>query len=88
MKRLVIVGISAILLVGLILTGLSCASQTTLDIAVTHLENGVIVENVGNVDCLVFINSPEGEQQFELAIGDNVTVTDVSQPIGVSAVSW
>jgi len=30
-------------------------------------------------------NSPEGEQQFELAVGQDVTVTDKSQPIEVSA---
>jgi hypothetical protein len=43
--------------------------------------------NVSNVDCLVFFSSSEGEQRFELAIGDSVTVTDISQPIDVSAVS-
>ena len=62
MKRLVTLIIFRSLLVGLILVGLSCAPQTTLDISVTQLENGVMVENVGNVDCLVFVNSPEGEQ--------------------------
>jgi len=61
-KRLVTLIIFRSLLVGLILVGLSCAPQTTLDISVTQLENGVMVENVGNVDCLVFVNSPEGEQ--------------------------
>jgi hypothetical protein len=45
-----------------------------------------MIENVGNVDCLVFVNSPEGEQQFELAVGQNTTVTGISQPIEVSAV--
>jgi len=58
-----------------------------LEISVTEIDNGVMIENVGNVDCLVFVNSPEGEQQFELAVGENVTVTDLSQPIEVSAVS-
>jgi hypothetical protein len=78
--------ISAILLVGLVLTGLSCAPQTALEISITELDNGAMVENVGSVDCLVFINSPEGEQQFELAVGQNTTVTGISQPIEVSAV--
>jgi len=29
----------------------------------------------------------EGEQQFELAVGQNTTVTGISQPIEVSVVS-
>jgi len=57
-----------------------------LEISVIELDNEVMIENVGNVDCLVFVNSPEGEQQFELAVGENTTVTGISQPIGVSAV--
>jgi len=42
---------------------------------------------VGNVACLVFVSSPEGEQQFELAVNESVTVTNISQPIEVSAVT-
>ena len=87
MKRLVTVVILAVLLVGLVLLGLSCAPQGTLDISVTELDNGVMIENVGSVDCVVFVNSPEGEQQFELAVGQDVTVTGISQPTEVSAVS-
>ena len=45
------------------------------------------IKNVDSVDCLVFISSPEGEQQFELAVRENVTVTGISQPVEVSAVS-
>jgi len=86
-KNLVTVITLAIILVGLILSGLSCAPQATLEISVTELDNGVMIRNVGNVDCLVFVSSPEGEQQFELAVGQNTTVTGISQPIEVSAVS-
>jgi len=86
-KRLTVLVIAAILLAGLLLIGLSCAPQTTLDISVTELDDGVMIENVGNVDCLVFVISPEGEQQFELAIGQDRMVTGISQPIEVSAVS-
>lgn len=82
MKRLLI---SCILFLALI--GLSCAPQTTLDISVTELNNGVVIENVGNVNCIVFVNSPEGEQQLELAVGQITTVTGISQPIEFSAVS-
>ena len=74
-------------ILALALLGLSCAPEATLEISVTEVDNGVMIENVGNVACLVFVNSPEGEQQFELAVGENVTVTDISQPIEVSAVA-
>ena len=77
--------ICCILVVALL--GLSCAPETTLEVSVTEVDNGVMIENVGNVACLVFVSSPEGEQQFELAIGESVTVTNISQPIEVSAVS-
>ena len=87
MKRSTVVVTIAISLVISILAGLSCAPQTTLDISVAELGNGVFIENVSDVDCLVFVNSPEGEQQFELAVGQNTTVTGISQPIEVSAVS-
>ena len=69
------------------LTGLSCTPEAALEISVTEVDNGVMIENVGNVDCLVFVGSPEGEQQFELAIGEDVTVTDISRHIEVSMVS-
>ena len=87
MKRSTVAVTVAILLVILILLDLSCAPQATLDISVTELDNGVMIENVGDVNCLVFVNSPEGEQQFELAVAQNRTVTDISQPIEISAVS-
>lgn len=78
--------IIAILLAGLLLLGSSCAPQTTLGISATELDNGVMINNVGSVDCLVFVSSLESEQQFELAVGENTTVTGISQPIEVSAV--
>ena len=74
-------------ILALALLGLSCAPEATLEISVTEVDNGVMIENVGNVTCLVFVSSPEGEQQFELAVGESVTVTDISQPIEASAVS-
>jgi len=87
MKSLLTVVTLTILLVGLVTLGLSCTPQATLEISVIELDNGVLIENVGNVDCLVFVNSPDGEQQFELLVGQDKTVTDISQPIDVSAVS-
>lgn len=58
--------------------GLSYTPGISLEVSVTEVDNGVIIQNVGNVACLVLVSSPEGEQQFELAIGKNVTVTDIS----------
>ena len=69
------------------LLGLSCAPEATLEVSVTELDNGDMIKNVGDVDCLFFVSSPEGGQQFELAVGQNITVTDISQPMEVSAVS-
>ena len=34
-----------------------------------------MLRNVGDVDCIAFVTSPESEQQFELAIGETVAVT-------------
>ena len=53
----------------LVLIGLSYTPGTSFGISRTELDNGVIIQNVGNVACLVFVSSPEGEQQFELAVG-------------------
>jgi len=83
MKRLLLICCIAMLA----LTGLSCTPKARLGVSVDGIDNGVVAENVGNVDCIVFVSSPDGEQQFELATGESVTVTDLSQPIEVSAVS-
>ena len=81
-KRLFLICCIAILAI----IGLSCTPEATLEISVNEIDNGVVIANVGNVDCIVFVKSPEGEQQFELATGECVMVTDISQPIEVSAV--
>ena len=69
------------------LLGLLYTPGTTLEISVTEVDNGVVIENVGNVACLVFVDSPEGEKEFGLAVGETVTVSGVIKPIEVSAVS-
>lgn len=71
----------------LTLLGLSCAPETTLGVSVTEVDEGILIENTGNADCIAIVTSPEGEQQFELAVGENITVTDILQPIEVSAVT-
>jgi hypothetical protein len=74
-------------IVGLALISLSCAPEATLDVSLTETDVGVTIENVGGVDCIVFVTSPDREQRFELAVGESVLVTDISEPIEVSAVS-
>jgi len=74
-------------ILAVVLLGLSCAPEATLEISVTEVDNGVMIKNVGNVDCLVFVSSPEGEQQFGLSVSESVTVTDIAEPLEVSVVS-
>jgi hypothetical protein len=64
----------------------SYTSETSLELSVTEVANGVMIQNVGNVDCLAFVNIAKGEEYFELAAARNVTVTDIPQPIEVSIV--
>lgn len=71
----------------LALISLSCTQEPSLEVSVNETDDGVVIENAGSVDCLVFVSSPDSEQKFELAIGESVTVTDMLQLIEVSAVS-
>jgi len=74
-------------ILALTLLGLSCAPEATLAVSVTEIDDGVIIENTGTTDCIAIVTSPEGEQQFELSIGQNVTIASISEPLEVSAVS-
>jgi len=78
------------------LSGLTCTPEDSLSISVIEdalsvsamlVDNGVTIENVGDVDCIVVVTSPEGERQFELAVGESVTVTGITEPIEVEAVT-
>ena len=66
----------------LALIGLSYTAGFTSEVSVTGIDNGVIIQNVGNVPCLVVVNSLEGEQQFKLAVGANVTLVTLSHIAG------
>ena len=48
------------------------------EVRVTGIDNGVIIQNVGSIPCLVVVNSLEGERQFKLAVGGNVTLVTLS----------
>jgi hypothetical protein len=69
----------------LALTGLSYIMGIPSEVSVTGIDNGVIIQNVGNVPCLVVVNSLEGEQQFKLAIGANVTLVTLSNVTGTTS---
>jgi len=61
-------------------------TDESLAIRVTEIEGGITIENLSGVDCTVYVRSPEGEQQFELAVGELITVTGITAPIEVGAV--
>jgi hypothetical protein len=82
--RIAILICCVIALVMLALVGLSHTPGISFGVSVSDIDGGVIIQNVGNVACLVFVSSPEGVQQFQLAVGENVTVTGVAQPVDVS----
>jgi len=62
-------------------------TEDALSVSAMLVDNGVRIENAGDVDCIVIVTSPEGEQQFELAVGESVTVTGITEPIEVEAVT-
>jgi hypothetical protein len=39
------------------------------------------VDSTGTASCIAAITSPEGEQRFELKVGENVPVTDILQSL-------
>ena len=85
--RIAILTCCVLALVFLTLAGLSYTSGISGGVSVTDIDNGVIIQNVGNVACVVFVSSPEGVQQFQLAVAENVTVTGITKPIDIGATS-
>ena len=74
-------------ILALALVGLSCVPEATLAVSVTEIDEEIVIENTGTTDCIAIVTSPKGEQRFELKVGENVTVNNISNPIEVSAVS-
>jgi len=57
--------------------GADCSSsEDSLEIPVTEVQHGIVSENLSGVACIVAVTSPEGEQEFEMAAGESVTVTE------------
>ena len=54
-------------------------------ISVVEVEGGIEITNTSEVAIIVLVTSPEGEQQFELDVGESVTVTGINPPIEVWA---
>ena len=73
-----ILALAMLALMGLSNIGLLYEGGISSEVSVTGTDNGVIIQNVGNHPCLVIVNSLEGEQQFELAVGENVTLVTLS----------
>ena len=57
-----------------------------IGIVVVEVDGGIEITNTGEIAVIVFVRSPEGEQQFELDVGESVTVTGITEPIEVWAV--
>jgi len=86
--RIAILICCVLALVFLALAGLSYMAGIPSEVSVTGIDDGVIIQNVGNIPCLVFVTSPEGEQQFKLAVGANVTLvtlSNITTPFNVRA---
>jgi len=79
-KRLVTIVTLVALMIGLVLAGLACAPQATLEICVIGLVNGVAIERAGNHDCLVLVGAPEGGQQSELAVATSTAGETAREP--------
>jgi len=86
--RIVILICCILALAMLALIGLSYTQGFAAEVSVTGIDNGVTIQNVGGTPCLVIVNSLEGEEQFKLAVGANVTLATVSKitaPFNVGA---
>ncbi|MGA2670206.1 MAG: hypothetical protein ABSF21_02130 [Dehalococcoidia bacterium] len=81
-----IIALAMLALVGLSYIGLSYEGGISSEVSVTGTDNGVIIQNIGNHPCLVIVNSLEGEQQFDLAVGANVTLVTLSHITGTICV--
>ena len=62
-------------------------TEDSLAIRVTEVEGGITIENLSGVSCMVYVRSPEGEQRFELEVGEVITVIGITVPIEVEAVT-
>ncbi len=57
-----------------------------IGLSVVEVENGLEITNTGEIAVIVSVRSLEGEQQFELDVGEVVKVAGITPPIEVWAV--
>lgn len=83
-------------ILGLALSGLTCTpgdsllisvAEDALSVSVTDVDGGIVIGNLSTGACIVFVSSHQGEQRFELAAGESVTVTGIARPIEVGVVT-
>jgi hypothetical protein len=74
------------LILFLALATLSCAPADTLEISVKETPEGIIIENTGDVDCIVFVTWADDQQQFDLVVGENRVIANTPKPGNISAV--
>jgi hypothetical protein len=84
--RIAILACCVLGLVFLAVAGLSYLAGIPSEVSVTGTDGGVIIQNVGNHPCLVVVNSPEGKEQFRLAVDASVTLVTHSNITGTIGV--
>ena len=52
-------------------------------IRVVEVDGGIEITSTSESAVIVYVRSPEGEQQFELAMGESVPVTGITAPVQV-----
>lgn len=67
----------------------SCATKpATLEVFVSQSDDSIIIiQNTGDANCTIFVQWASGEQQFDLATGQSITLGGVQKPVEVSAIS-
>jgi len=55
-------------------------------VTVTEVEGGIEITNTGDIPVIVFVKSPDGEQQLELDVGESVPDKGITGPIEVLVV--
>ncbi len=69
-------------------TGLSISlADDSLSVSVAEVDDGILIENTSPIACIAVVKSVGGQQQFELDVGESVTVTEITPPIEVWAVA-
>jgi hypothetical protein len=85
-KRIVLVGLIIVVALAVFFV-LRQAPADTLEISVKETVDGIIIENTGDVDCIVFVTWTDHQEQFDVAVGENRVIANTPKPGNISAVS-